>query len=301
MPPLKPRRHPLKWVAVAACLLILAGWAISSSWSFGITTKYAWGLNKVTVRNGVLRLHWDRTTCYVNFSPEYTVNKAPFKVMEPWGDNLVFRWQPFTGPLQGSLDLRVHLSLILILAVGATVFYWRRLAKEFPPGHCLCCGYNLTGADHERCPECGTSCDPEAMARAVPSRWPARLRFVILMTAAAAALILSAWAIDNWGRSSKTASAYTAPTAKSGFGSTQGNSFWMGEGGPNAESDKAFDIAIAYLKKQGKLPRNAMTAMGISTEPKGGWFVAVQPIKPSSGPVIVVEITSSFEIRLSDY
>ncbi|MCZ6837235.1 MAG: hypothetical protein O7G85_15780 [Planctomycetota bacterium] len=31
----------------------------------------------------------------------------------------------------------------------------RRLAKRRRMGLCLQCGYNILGADHERCPECG--------------------------------------------------------------------------------------------------------------------------------------------------
>ncbi len=44
--------------------------------------------------------------------------------------------------------------LFLIVALPTAYLFYRD-RKRIPPGHCSTCGYDLTGAEHERCPECG--------------------------------------------------------------------------------------------------------------------------------------------------
>ena len=41
----------------------------------------------------------------------------------------------------------------VVLLIPTAVLYWRD--RAFPPGYCGTCGYNLTGAPHDHCPECG--------------------------------------------------------------------------------------------------------------------------------------------------
>ena len=51
--------------------------------------------------------------------------------------------------------------MFLLVALIPTLVAWRRLCRKHPPGHCLTCGYNLTGLPEPRCPECGTLFDSE--------------------------------------------------------------------------------------------------------------------------------------------
>lgn len=41
-----------------------------------------------------------------------------------------------------------------------SVLLWVRERRRTPPGHCRACGYNLTGASHRNCPECGKRITP---------------------------------------------------------------------------------------------------------------------------------------------
>ena len=49
----------------------------------------------------------------------------------------------------------IPVALFIALAIPTAVL-WHRDRRTVSPGHRLHCGYNLTGADHAKCPECGT-------------------------------------------------------------------------------------------------------------------------------------------------
>ena len=50
----------------------------------------------------------------------------------------------------------VPIWMPLVLVALPTAFLWRLDRRRIPPGHCLKCGYNLTGNVSGVCPECGT-------------------------------------------------------------------------------------------------------------------------------------------------
>ncbi|MCZ6817093.1 MAG: NfeD family protein [Planctomycetota bacterium] len=49
----------------------------------------------------------------------------------------------------------IPMWLPVFLAFVVTTALWR-LDRRFPKGRCQACGYDLSGADHDKCPECGT-------------------------------------------------------------------------------------------------------------------------------------------------
>jgi len=46
-------------------------------------------------------------------------------------------------------------ATVLVPLIGAAL-RWYEARCTYPPGHCQKCGYNLTGNESGRCPECGT-------------------------------------------------------------------------------------------------------------------------------------------------
>jgi len=56
----------------------------------------------------------------------------------------------------GHIFFITPLWLLWLVALLATIWMWRR-DRARPPGHCVRCGYDLTGNVSGRCPECGTA------------------------------------------------------------------------------------------------------------------------------------------------
>jgi hypothetical protein len=59
------------------------------------------------------------------------------------------------GTAADALDRGIALGLILLLSALGWLLY-RRSRRYIPPGYCQKCGYDLTGNESGRCPECGT-------------------------------------------------------------------------------------------------------------------------------------------------
>src|SRR5262245_21576586 len=65
------------------------------------------------------------------------------------------------------------LLLFGLLGVGGWLLLTARRRAEGQEPHCLMCGYNLTGLDSERCPECGVELTADMRSCGPPSemRW----------------------------------------------------------------------------------------------------------------------------------
>ncbi len=51
-------------------------------------------------------------------------------------------------------ELYVPIWALIVLVGSPTLWLWR-CDRRRQPGLCIKCGYDLRGADHEVCPECG--------------------------------------------------------------------------------------------------------------------------------------------------
>jgi hypothetical protein len=58
------------------------------------------------------------------------------------------------GALMAAAGLEI-LYLLILLPVGLVWYRHRSSVRRHPPGHCKKCGYDLTGNESGRCPECG--------------------------------------------------------------------------------------------------------------------------------------------------
>jgi len=65
------------------------------------------------------------------------------------------------GAAKGLIRIGVNIPLWLpfLLVLIPTAYLWYREWRTIPLGHCQKCGYDLTGNESGRCPECGPQLD----------------------------------------------------------------------------------------------------------------------------------------------
>ena len=68
----------------------------------------------------------------------------------------LFQWIPDVtkNRVSGFWNIRLPLWIPAILIAAPSFLLWRRNPKQLPKGFCVC-GYDLTGNESGKCPECG--------------------------------------------------------------------------------------------------------------------------------------------------
>lgn len=147
---MKRKRRSMKCIGVAICALLLCAW-IGTFWS-------ALGYQS---RNVAVDLS---VGCFeISFYPKGTPKSAQgwFAAWQPYETY----WLPriIHGRFITSRTTHLFLPLwIPLLIVGTATILAFRHDRQFGPGHCQTCGYNLHGAEHKKCPECGKELCKEA-------------------------------------------------------------------------------------------------------------------------------------------
>ena len=150
MPPPSRTRRMLKWTGVVILFCLMASWAVSL-------------LSRV--------LYWGSPASFVLESGYVAVfeNEFPFRGFR-WA------WKGISiGPGLSGLGLNlpdwtigpkqvwrifVPLWIPFLLIAAPTAWLFHRDRRRIPPGHCLRCGYDLTGNTSGVCSECGAPTPP---------------------------------------------------------------------------------------------------------------------------------------------
>lgn len=145
--PRKPSRirRIAKWSGFGACVFIVAAWGISL-WYRGYARL--WWHSYGSIANGFVNLQVRRDKIICPAKPGiYRHRNAGVGLGFP-------RMRGFSTQVT---DISVPLWLFLLGGAMPTgiLFYLDR--RRIPPGHCLTCGYDLTGNVSGICPECGTN------------------------------------------------------------------------------------------------------------------------------------------------
>ena len=134
----------LKWAGLGALALILIAWVVSIPWSLWCRTA---GNTSLVFGRGAI--------CCLPCPPGYPSWKWNWS-HDGWSrgwDNLRVLPYLYTGaPFIIFVPLWIPFALVLAL----TIHLWER-DRPKPRGHCVHCGYNLTGNVSGVCPECGNA------------------------------------------------------------------------------------------------------------------------------------------------
>ncbi len=184
-PAMSRRRRVLKRAGVVLCVVILGAWAVSTrlgaryirstdsgSWSVGINDGTI-GFSSdesfmYSQPNTGVWLRPNRGDTYGFRMPRLSKSTRPDTLARRCGgfgeirqrESVASRGSSRTpASMVAVRSCSVPLWLPFLIVALPTAFMFYRDRKRIPPGHCKTCGYNLTGAEHERCPECGVACD----------------------------------------------------------------------------------------------------------------------------------------------
>ena len=151
---LRRKGRILKWAGLVLSLVIVLAGAASLRWACvcGVDRESQSDRFGAAIENGCLQLfyipyqppHWTRGSIFLcdHDSPHLLAPKL--------------RWKPvYTESFYGTMALVIPLWIPFLLVAIPTAILWRLDRRRIPPGHCLKCGYNLTGNVSGTCPECG--------------------------------------------------------------------------------------------------------------------------------------------------
>jgi len=132
-------RRVAKWAGVFLCSLILLTWGCTSRSAIIYYTS-----THSVIGVGAGRVIWG--VVLTNESPGWqTVNAGGKAVFWVWPPITMTRW----------VVVCANWFLFAVIA-PIVIILWHRDRRTVPLGHCLHCGYNLTGNESGVCPECST-------------------------------------------------------------------------------------------------------------------------------------------------
>ncbi len=147
-PAMSKCRHSVKWTGVVVCVVIVVAWAASLRWMSRYTSGGWWMLS---------------SSGRIAFVSSDMLTGDGWESLDQFSKGTQWEHQVprFERTRQGTSYEIPHWLPFILVALPTTFMFYRD-RKRIPPGHCKTCGYNLMGAEHERCPECGETCEDGA-------------------------------------------------------------------------------------------------------------------------------------------
>lgn len=162
-------RRVAKWAGVGVCVLIMVAWAFSRSFDVSLGDYRAITLTRGQVMLRGLTDSVDDIKAGRDAMQGMTARwrfTQFFEIIEHW-PNSWSDWSelgltnPQIARFEGEGRVYWHvlwlpLWLPLLAAAIPTAILFNRDRHRIPPGHCMKCGYDLTGNTSGVCSECGT-------------------------------------------------------------------------------------------------------------------------------------------------
>jgi len=146
----------MKWSGAVLTVLLLVVWVGSGWWQGGFAL---WPTVALDVRAGRVAILWEEPWSIIPVSSHWFAIERHSDAFSWWFDAERVTWggPPYT-------IVRIPIWVLVVLIATPTLWLWR-CDRRKQPGLCVKCGYDLRGADHKVCPECGA-----ALQRAAPVR-----------------------------------------------------------------------------------------------------------------------------------
>ncbi len=143
------KRNLCKWIGTFLTVLLSAMWVGGIWWGWGgsITPSLGGG-----VASGRINVMW---------TEPFKITPLQLRTRGPARHSPMHYWT-FHGwwrrsRSDGLRDTAIYIPIwtVVLLTAVPTAWIWRR-DQPLAPGRCEKCGYDLRGAAHAACPECGT-------------------------------------------------------------------------------------------------------------------------------------------------
>lgn len=147
------KRCILKWIGVGLCVVLGAGWILSSLrgiWYVGSEWSVACIGGSLGIGFGDFRIQ------FWNLGESTT--EADWIIDEFGGVQL---WWPSMQQVLGPTDVMFFFPIWMFLLSTAIATLWLGRLDRRPKNGCANCGYDLTGNVSGVCPECGTEIGAE--------------------------------------------------------------------------------------------------------------------------------------------
>ena len=152
---LRRRWRVVKWAGLILSVLTAAVWAVSLKWALEYNTA------RITHSVGPSGQFYYRRSFVVSMGGLHAINDASVPRPLGWTTGTPWTSVPWWLPCVErnywgtGWDWSLPLWVPLLTFATPAALLWRRDRRRIPPGHCLNCGYNLTGNVSGVCPECG--------------------------------------------------------------------------------------------------------------------------------------------------
>jgi len=143
----KRLRSTIKWSGTVLTVLLLVVWVGSAWWMAGFTLEPT---GTLAAYAGKVSISWQEPWSIIPVDGRL---HRPRRHSEPFS-----WWFDASRATMGGVTrtgIAIPIWVLVVLFATPTLWLWR-CDRRRRPGLCLKCGYDLRGADHKVCPECGT-------------------------------------------------------------------------------------------------------------------------------------------------
>lgn len=161
--------RPAKWTGIALCILMICCSIVyAGRIGRGGSMKQTKAMRRAAQPSTLCRFVSARAVILCSLPVE---RDRACTITDPYFqldcDNACMQWStPSLAVLdQGVVRLVTPLWLAISISAGISAVLMFITRKRIPAGHCRGCGYDLTGNESGRCPECGRACKLTSMSR----------------------------------------------------------------------------------------------------------------------------------------